>query len=125
MCSQAEEEEEEEEEKISAFNVSPSNPRHNVIQLGTRHNVVPWGMLLGGGWSLCTFCIENDDPSTYYMVLIPLKNDDLSIHKVEVALHSMAELMESLYTKTGNDRFDAAFHRLVAPPVKDGAAGPQ
>jgi hypothetical protein len=29
---------------------------------------------------------------------------------------AMAELMESLYTKTGNDRFDAAFHRLVAPP---------
>ena len=29
---------------------------------------------------------------------------------------AMAELMESLYAKTGNDRFDAAFHRLVAAP---------
>ncbi len=28
----------------------------------------------------------------------------------------MAELMESLYAKTGNDRFDVAFHRLVATP---------
>eukprot|EP01043_Picozoa_sp_COSAG02_P052083 COSAG02_NODE_5564_length_4225_cov_7.667071_2_plen_67_part_00 len=33
-----------------------------------------------------------------------------------LTIAAMAELMESLYAKTGNDRFDAAFHRLVATP---------